>query len=73
MRGKRQEKFGDLLLDIAKYIITAVILATFFQGIDGWQRYTYLITLTVVMLIIWFGLRQYSNEYDSKIIKKGKK
>ncbi|MBQ8655774.1 MAG: hypothetical protein IJ527_01735 [Prevotella sp.] len=72
MKGKRKEKFGDLLLDIAKYIITAVILASFFQGIEGWQWYTYLITVTAVALIVWVGLRQYSNENELKSKKKGK-
>ena len=33
MNRRRQEKFADLLLDIAKYIITAVLLATWFSDV----------------------------------------
>lgn len=71
MNNLRKEKFGDLLLDIAKYIITAVILATFFQGIGEWQWYTYIVTLFVVGFIILVALQLYGNNDNNR--KKGNK
>ena len=51
MNKRRQEKFADLLLDIAKYIITAVLLATWFSDVRDWEWYSYLIPVVVVVTI----------------------
>ena len=53
---KRQEKFADLLLDIAKYIITAVLLATWFSDVSQWSWYSYIIPVVVVFTITIGGL-----------------
>lgn len=66
MNKKRKEKFGDLLLDTAKYLITAVILSTFFKGIEEWAWYTYLISIVVVMVVIWAGLSFYKDDINKK-------
>ena len=39
MNRKKKEKLGDLALDIAKYIITAVLIATWFNRTEQWQWY----------------------------------
>ena len=68
MNKKRKEKFGDLLLDIAKYIITAVLLATWFNGVEAWEWYSYIIPVVAVVLAIVVGLHFYTD--DNKTNKK---
>ena len=41
MNTKRKEKLGDLALDIAKYMITAVLLATWFKRTEQWAWYDF--------------------------------
>lgn len=62
MNNKRREKFADLLLDIAKYIITAVLLATWFSGVEKWEWYSYIIPVVVVISTITGGLLLYKDE-----------
>ena len=71
MDKKRKEKFGDLLLDVAKYIITAVVLTSLFQGVGEWAWYAYLITMLAVGTLIWGSLQLFSEDIDKK--KKGNK
>ena len=56
MNNKRKEKLGDFSRDIAKYITTAVILATWFKGADTWKWYDFLVPIVVVVAVTWFGL-----------------
>ena len=69
MNTKRQEKFADLLLDIAKYIITAVLLATWFSDVSQWSWYSYIIPVVVVFTITIGGLMLYKDD-DKKKRKK---
>ena len=70
---KKKEKFGDLLLDIAKYIITAVILTSLFQGIEEWNWHVYVLCIISVVIIIWIGLDQFNdNKNKTNKKKKGK-
>ena len=66
MNKKRREKFADLLLDIAKYIITAVLLATWFSDVAKWEWYSYLIPVVVVVSITVGGLLLYKEEDNQK-------
>lgn len=66
MNKRRQEKFADLLLDIAKYIITAVLLATWFSDVRDWEWYSYLIPVVVVVTITIGGLLLYKDEDKKK-------
>jgi len=70
MNRKRQEKFADLLLDIAKYIITAVLLATWFSDVRDWEWYSYLIPVVVVVTITIGGLLLYKEDNIQKKQKK---
>ncbi|MBB1530972.1 MAG: hypothetical protein HXL35_04760 [Prevotellaceae bacterium] len=56
MNRKKKEKLGDLALDIAKYIITAVLIATWFNRTEQWQWYDFIIPIIVVISIVWIGL-----------------
>ena len=64
MIQKRKEKFGELLLDVAKYIITAVILTSLFQGVGDWAWYAYFIAMVAVGFLIWGSLQLFSEETD---------
>ena len=66
MNRKRQEKFADLLLDIAKYIVTAVLLATWFSDVQKWEWYSYLIPIVVVVTITIGGLLLYKDDDKKK-------
>lgn len=70
MIKKRREKFADLLLDIAKYIITAVLLATWFSDVAKWEWYSYLIPVVVVVSITIGGLLLYKDDDKKKQIKE---
>lgn len=65
MNSKRKEKLGDLLLDIAKYIITAILLATWFSDIGEWEWYSYLLPVIAVVVAAITGLSMFSNESKS--------
>ena len=49
-----KEKFGDYLLDISKYVFTAVIITTLFNEIEAVQYLVYIVGLlgTVVTLLL---------------------
>ena len=66
MYKKRKEKFADLLLDIAKYIVTAVLLATWFSDVKKWEWYSYLIPIVVVVSITIGGLLLYKDDEVKK-------
>ena len=73
MNSTRKEKLGDLLLDIAKYIITAILLATWFSDINQWSWYSYLLPVVAVVVAKIGGLSLFSNkDINEKINKKNK-
>ena len=38
-----KKEFGKWLMDIAKYVATAVLLSSFFADIDRWEWYFYVL------------------------------
>lgn len=64
---KKKQKLGDLALDIAKYIITAVLISAWFNKTEQWQWYDFIIPIFVVVTIVWIGL-----ELTDDKTKKGK-
>ena len=48
MNTKKREKLGDLSLDIAKYIITAVLISALFNRSDEWKWYDFIYPVIVV-------------------------
>ena len=76
MNRKQQEKLGDLLLDVAKYIITAVLLATWFDDVSNWSRTSYLVPMGAVILTAFAGISLYDHTdqvVEEKKRKKGKR
>lgn len=66
MNTKKKQKLGDLALDIAKYIITAVLIATWFNRTDQWKWYNFIIPVIIVALIVWIGLYLTDNNIENK-------
>ena len=59
------EKFGDFLLDVGKYVLTAIVFGTFFTGkIDTWQWL--LVALVIAILLVVMGLIFANMAHDSK-------
>ena len=50
------KEFGKWLLDIAKYVTTAVIISTWLSGFENWEWYYILFLLGVIAVIVWWGL-----------------
>jgi hypothetical protein len=50
------KEFGKWLLDIAKYVTTAVIISTWLSGFENWEWYYILLLLGVIAVIVWWGL-----------------
>ena len=49
-----KEKFGDYLIDISKYVITAVLITLFFNDISSSKVLTYIIgALVAILTLIW--------------------
>lgn len=51
-----KEKFGDYLIDISKYVITAVLITLFFNDISSSKVLTYIIGALVAILTLIWGL-----------------
>ena len=64
MNQKRKDKFADFLLDIVKYIITAVLLATWFSGVEQWSWDSYYLIITSLVLVTTYGLYLYDDEKE---------
>lgn len=54
------------MLDVAKYIITAILLATWFSDIGQWEWYSYLLPVIAVVASAVTGLSVFSNEDINK-------
>ena len=67
MNQKRKDKFADFLLDIVKYIITAVLLATWFSGVEQWSWEYYFVIVIIVVSVAVYSIHLYGDED-----KKGK-
>ena len=70
MNRKQQEKLGDLLLDVAKYIITAVLLATWFDDVSNWSRTSYLVPMGAVILTAFAGISLY--DHTDQVVEEKK-
>ena len=51
-----KRKFGDYLIDISKYVITAVLITLFFNDISSSKVLTYIIGALVAILTLIWGL-----------------
>lgn len=66
MTQKAKEKGADLVLDVAKYVITAGLLATLFGNITKWEWYWYVLAVTIVFVTTWTALTFYKDESKKK-------
>jgi len=51
-----KKEFGKWLMDIAKYLTTAVLLLSLFSDIKNWPWYFYLIMIVVIVAVLYVGL-----------------
>ncbi len=69
-RGKKhKEKFANWLLDIAKYITTAVIISSIFEGIEN-KAYLLITSIAVVGASLGWGMMLIQDD-DTPKKKKG--
>lgn len=51
-----KKELGKWLMDIAKYMTTAVLLSSLFSGMDNWAWYVYLLIVLAVLITLGVGL-----------------
>ena len=66
MNQKQKEKGADLLLDIIKYIITAVVLTTLFGDFAKWEWYWYVIVAAIILLMTSISISVYKEDNKKK-------
>ena len=54
--GNVRHKFGDYLIDISKYVITAVLITLFFDDISSSKALMYITGALVSVLTLVWGL-----------------
>ena len=67
-------ELGKWLLDVAKYMLTALILANFFGDMASLGTISFVTILMLVMLVsgLWL-VRDYTDKDSTKVKKKGKR
>ena len=53
---RKKEKLGDYLLDISKYVLTAILITLFFNDISSSKVLTYLIGAMVAVATLYWGM-----------------
>ena len=51
-----RKKLGEWILDVAKYLTTAGLIAPFLVKVDEWTWYIYLCIVTIVVVMVTLGL-----------------
>lgn len=51
----RQEKFADFMIDVAKYVLTGVIITSLFNDLQD-RVVLYALGLFIVVIALWIGL-----------------
>ena len=60
--GNVKQKFGDYLIDISKYVITAVLITLFFDDISSSKPLMYISGALVAVLTLVWGLFYFKNK-----------
>ena len=55
-RKKVREKFGDYLMDISKYVLTAVIITTLFNDLVSNNLLVYVIGVSTMLVTLFVAL-----------------
>lgn len=66
-----KKEFGKWLMDIAKYVTTAVLLSSWFSEVNDWEWYTYALVVISVVLTLGIGLK-FVGDSESKLVKNKK-
>jgi len=66
MNQKQKEKGADLLLDVIKYVITAVVLTTLFSDFSKWEWYWYVLVAILIGLFTKWVLSIYKEDSNKK-------
>ena len=53
--NQRQEKFADFMIDVAKYVLTGVIITSLFNDLQD-RVMLYAVGLFIVVIALWIGL-----------------
>ena len=59
----RQEKFADFMIDVAKYVLTGVIITSLFNDVTD-KTILYIVGLFIVVISLWIGLRLTNKRKD---------
>ena len=59
----RQEKFADFMIDVAKYVLTGVIITSLFNDVTD-KTILYIVGLFIVIISLWIGLRLTNKRKD---------
>lgn len=51
----RQEKFSNFMIDVAKYVLTGVIITSLFNDLQD-RIMLYVVGLFIVVIALWIGL-----------------
>jgi len=51
-----KKEFGKWLIDVAKYLTTAILLSSLFSDIKNWPWYFYLIMVVIIVAVLYVGL-----------------
>lgn len=51
-----KKELGKWLMDIAKYMATAILLSSVFNGIEEWAWYVYALIVVAVLITLVVGL-----------------
>ena len=51
-----RRELGKWLMDIAKYMTTAILLSSIFNGIEEWAWYVYALIVVAVLVTLFVGL-----------------
>lgn len=57
-----RRRFGDYLIDISKYVLTAVLITMFFNDISSSRGMTYVIGAIVAVLTLMWGMFYYRKD-----------
>ncbi|MDY3936750.1 MAG: DUF6722 family protein [Prevotella sp.] len=73
MYKKKKIILGNFAIDIAKYILTAGLIATWFGNGSLQRWYDYILPILVIILMLWAGIvfaGEESNDKKKNIKKK---
>ena len=69
MEKKQKEKLGDVIIDVCKYTLTAVLISTWIKDkANDWAWYIHIPIAVGIILAILFSLKLYKE--DTKKSKK---